>query len=818
MSIDMSQFYQVFFEEAGENLAAMEGLLLELDVQAPDLETLNAIFRAAHSIKGGAGTFGFSDMAAVTHVLETLLDRLRKQELAPTVEMVDAFLQAGDVLKSQLQAHQEGEEYEDARVAEVCEHLERLARSDEGGGEAQVSPADATQPASPDTPTHWRLAFAPASIGQGTPGERQALFDALGELGRIQDLGDGESERCLWQLTSTAGRGAIEEILAFVCEPGQIQIDTVEPPASGFQLPAGEPVAGGRPLEADETAYGFFTDAPGLQGEAAPDSAASAPEPDQDALGYGFFEGAPGTEHGSKEDDDTPDATPDQPQEADFQAEAEIQESNGYGFFRNAPGSEAALDQERPGYGLFGGSPGMERVASVARQERLDDELGFGLFNPAPGSPESRAENDEASASIPMDASSAKSTAGRESRAASGNAAKRPATTDSSIRVSVEKVDQLINLVGELVITHAMLADSAAGLDPVVHERIMGGLSNLERNSRDLQEAVMSIRMMPISFVFNRFPRVVRDTAASLGKKVTLKLVGEDTELDKGLIERMADPLNHLVRNSIDHGIERPEVRLAAGKPETGEIVLRASHRGGSVVVEVSDDGAGLNREKLLAKAAKQGIPMPDNPSDKDVWQLIFHAGFSTAERVTDISGRGVGMDVVRRNIEDMNGRVEVDSTAGRGTHITIRLPLTLAILDGLSVRMGEEMFILPLTVIQESIQPRAEQFKTVVGKGRVAQINDEYLPMVSLHDVFTSGRPAPDPLDGILVIVETNEGRAAVLVDELVAQHQVVIKSLETNYRKVEGVSGATIMGDGRVALILDVDALVRLSRRAGG
>ena len=607
-------------------------------------------------------------------------------------------------------------------------------------------------------------------------------------------------------MTSTAGRGAIEEILAFVCEPGQIQIDTVETPEASAETET-----------ETETAYGFFTDAPGLQGEASPDSAASAPEPDQDALGYGFFEGAPGTEQGAEERAEAPDATstPDRPQEADLQAEAEIQESDGYGFFRNAPGSEAALDQEHRGYGLFGGSPGMERVAAVAQQDRLDDELGFGLFNPAPGSPESRAD-DEASAATGA-AASTKSAPTRDSRAASGNAPKRPATTDSSIRVSVEKVDQLINLVGELVITHAMLADSAAGLDPVVHERIMAGLSNLERNSRDLQEAVMSIRMMPISFVFNRFPRVVRDTAASLGKKVTLKLVGEDTELDKGLIERMADPLNHLVRNSIDHGIERPEARLAAGKPETGEIVLRASHRGGSVVVEVSDDGGGLNREKLLAKAAKQGIPMPDNAPDKDVWQLIFHAGFSTAERVTDISGRGVGMDVVRRNIEDMNGRVEVDSTAGRGTHITIRLPLTLAILDGLSVRMGEEMFILPLTVIQESIQPRAEQFKTVVGKGRVAQINDEYLPMVSLHDVFNSGQPEPDPLDGILVIVETNEGRAAVLVDELVAQHQVVIKSLETNYRKVEGVSGATIMGDGRVALILDVDALVRLSRRGG-
>jgi two-component system, chemotaxis family, sensor kinase CheA len=777
MTIDMSQFYQVFFEEAGENLATMESLLLELDVGAPDLETLNAIFRAAHSIKGGAGTFGFSDMAEVTHILETLLDRLRKQELAPTVEMVDAFLQAGDVLKSQLQAHQEGEEYEDPRVAEVCEHLERLAHSDEGGG--QEAPAPTEVEAQPSC-VNWRLAFATSSIGQGTAAERRALFEALGELGQIEDIGAGETDRCHWQLTSTAGRRAIEEILAFVCEPGQVELEVIETPSA----PA-EP----------ESAYGFFADAPGLNGESSLATVDLDQEPDQGELGYGFFEDAPRTEP----DDQDP-------------ATIQVQESDGYGFFRDAPGAEAVLDQEHQGFGLFGGSPGMEQVAAVTKQERLDDEHGYGLFNPAPGYPEPGTEGGERPAPA---GTSAKSAPERETR--TGNAPKRPATADSSIRVSVEKVDQLINLVGELVITHAMLAESASGLDPVVYERITAGLSNLERNSRDLQQAVMSIRMMPISFVFNRFPRVVRDTAASLGKKVTLKLIGEDTELDKGLIERMADPLNHLVRNSIDHGIERPEARLAAGKPDTGEIVLRASHRGGSVVVEVSDDGAGLNREKLLAKAAKQGIPMPDNPSDKDVWQLIFHAGFSTAERVTDISGRGVGMDVVRRNIEDMNGRVEVDSTAGRGTHITIRLPLTLAILDGLSVRMGREIFILPLTVIQESIQPRAEQFKTVVGKGRVAQINGEYLPLVTLHDVFSSGQPAPDPLDGILVIVETNEGRAAVLVDELVAQHQVVIKSLETNYRKVEGVSGATIMGDGRVAMILDVDALVRLNRRAG-
>ncbi|MTW20402.1 chemotaxis protein CheW [Allochromatium palmeri] len=789
MTIDMSQFYQVFFEEAGENLAAMESLLLELDVDAPDLETLNAIFRAAHSIKGGAGTFGFSDMAGMTHVLESLLDRLRKQELVPTVEMVDAFLQAGDVLKSQLQAHQEGEEYEDPRVAEVSEHLERLAHSDEVGPES-------APPVASDAPAavvSWRIMFAPTAIGQGTPAERQALHEALSELGTIEELAGADADHCVWQLATAAGPGAIEEILAFVCEPSQVRLE----PADSQSAP-----------ETDEEAYGFFVEVSGT-GDAPPAAEQSS---DQDDPGYGFFADAPGAENRSEDQDSLQAEDADQDQEP-----VQVQESTGYGFFLNAPGAETALDQEHEGFGLFGGSPGMERVGAVVKQERLDDEFGYGLFNPAPGFPEPRADDEaEPSARSTTAAPPANSTSERASRTGAA-ASKRPATADSSIRVSVEKVDQLINLVGELVITHAMLAESASGLDPVIYEHITGGLSNLERNSRDLQQAVMSIRMMPISFVFNRFPRVVRDTAASLGKKVTLKLVGEDTELDKGLIERMADPLNHLVRNSIDHGIEGPEARLAAGKPETGEIVLRASHRGGSVVVEVSDDGAGLNREKLLAKAAKQGIPMPDNASDKDVWQLIFHAGFSTAERVTDISGRGVGMDVVRRNIEDMNGRVEVDSSAGRGTHITIRLPLTLAILDGLSVRMGSEIFILPLTVIQESIQPCAEQFKTVVGKGRVAQINNEYLPLVSLHDAFSSGQPAPDPLDGILVIVETNEGRAAVLVDELVAQHQVVIKSLETNYRKVEGVSGATIMGDGRVALILDVDALVRLNRRTG-
>ncbi len=684
MSDDMSQFHQVFFEEAAEHLAEMEGLLLKLDVARPDLEMLNAIFRAAHSIKGGAGTFGFQDMAGVTHELETLLDRLRREELRPTVAMVDTFLDASDVLTRQLEGHREGVAFADAQIAEVCSRLEALAGAAADGAAA---------PAAPPL-RYWRVAFDPVQAGCADAGQRDALAASLEELGTLERVREDAGEGVLWRLCSAgADREAILNLFAFLCDPERIEVSVEAAANSGVPAPGG--------AEAEDPGFGFFVDAPGTEGLQEAGHAAPA-----EATGYGFFEPSPG-------------------------------------------------------------SPGQRATPPEAPAERT-------------------------------------------------SAPKRTGAAESSIRVSVEKVDQLINLVGELVITHAMLAESGAGLDPVQHERILGGLSNLERNSRDLQQAVMSIRMMPISFVFNRFPRLVRDTAAAMHKQVRLTLVGEDTELDKGLIERLADPLNHLVRNSIDHGIERPEQRRAAGKLETGEITLRASHQGGSVVIEVSDDGAGLDRERLLAKAAQRGLALPENPSDREVWSLIFAAGFSTAEQVTDISGRGVGMDVVRRNIEAMNGRVEIDSAPGQGTRILIRLPLTLAILDGMSVRLGTELYILPVTAIRESIQPRPEQFKHVAGKGRVLQVGSEYLPLIVLRDVFGLGRGSPESDQGIVVIVDTGDGRAALRVDELVAQHQVVIKSLETNYRKVDGVSGATIMGDGRVALILDVDELLRLNQAA--
>ena len=388
-----------------------------------------------------------------------------------------------------------------------------------------------------------------------------------------------------------------------------------------------------------------------------------------------------------------------------------------------------------------------------------------------------------------------------------------PSFESSSIRVSVEKVDQIINLVGELVITQAMLAQTAASGDSRLQERLTLSLAQLDRNTRDLQEAAMSIRMMPISTVFNRFPRVVRDLAARLGKQVELRLVGETTELDKGLIEKISDPLTHLVRNSLDHGIETPAERVASGKSAMGLVTLMASHQGGNIVIEVRDDGRGLDRERILAKARERGIAVPENPHDEEVWALIFEPGFSTAAAVTDVSGRGVGMDVVRSNIVSLGGRVEIHSEAGRGTCMTVRLPLTLAILDGMSVSCADEVFILPLNSIVESLRPAPDAVKTIAGRGRVVQIRGEYLPVVALADMMGLQARVSAESDGILVVVETGQRRMALFVDALLGQHQVVIKSLERNFRKVSGVSGATIMGDGRVALILDASGLARMA-----
>jgi two-component system chemotaxis sensor kinase CheA len=472
--------------------------------------------------------------------------------------------------------------------------------------------------------------------------------------------------------------------------------------------------------------------------------------------------------------------------------------------------SDAQQSEEELGYGFFEPLDGPKHLP--------EDNLGYGFFEPLESMfpPETNLkEPNTSNAKLSLENSSNQSSAIEKKQLVKKESEKSSNAQESStIRVGIEKVDQIINLIGELVITQAMLEQRTQDLDPITNERLLSSVAHLMRNTRDLQEAVMSIRMMPMDYVFSRFPRMVRDLAAKLGKKVEFVTYGASTELDKGLIERIVDPLTHLVRNSIDHGIEMPSNRSRAGKSETGKLSLSAVHQGGNIVIEVSDDGGGLHREKILEKARQNGLPVSDAMPDSDVWQLIFAPGFSTAEVVTDVSGRGVGMDVVKRNITAMGGGIDIRSAKGFGTTITISLPLTLAILDGMSIRVGTEIYILPLGFVMESLQPSAQDIKDISGKGRVIKVRDEYLPLIPIYECFNIEPKFTNPEEGIAVIVEVDGKRAALFVDDLVGQQQVVVKNIESNYRKVPGISGATILGDGGVSLILDVTALLRSAR----
>ncbi|WP_019612918.1 chemotaxis protein CheW [Psychromonas ossibalaenae] len=699
MSIDMKQFYAVFFEEVSEHLANMESLLLAIDIESPSLDDLNAVFRAAHSIKGGAGIFAFDDMTEVTHILETLLDKLRKQETVLTSEMIDAFLQAGDLLAEMKEAHQEDGEVDSAKVKALCKSLESL--SAESGASSQSAESNAVP----------EIVDRQITFLTGEKEDIACLLRELAEFGELSYSSEMQDDSKKWSVTLTKASVSDDELtdcITFFTEPGSIIITRLE--------------------AKEETAFGLFTE----------ESAHALIENDS----FGFFDELPVKNSGA-ESETLPVPHLSSVSEA-ATADDPSKETEAYGFFSD----ETKKTEIKP--------------------------LPETSLKKAPKSTQSSSES------------------------------------SSSIRVNTEKVDQLINQVGELVITQAMLTQISALLDPSEHEILLNRLTQLERNTRDLQESVMSIRMMPISFVFARFPRVVRDLSGKLHKKINLKMIGDETELDKGLVEKLADPLTHLIRNSIDHGIEMPEKRLAEGKEEAGTISLFAFYQGGNVVINVSDDGAGLNREKILAKAVERGLNVSDSMTDNEVFQLIFSAGFSTAEKVTDVSGRGVGMDVVKRNIIEMGGQVEIHSDLGLGSTISIRLPLTLAILDGMSIAVGDHIYIIPLTFISESLQPQPENIKTINGKGTVVKVRGEYISLLALHQLFNIETQVHQPSDGILVLLESNNKKTALLVDRLVGQQQVVLKSLETNFHAVPYISGATIMGDGRVALILDAVGLI--------
>ncbi len=666
--IDLSQFFEIFFEEAYENLASYESLLLETDPDQPDDEALNAIFRAAHSIKGGAATFGFVDVAELTHELETLLDLARKHELQLTTEMIDCLLASGDALKAQLKRHQAGGTGEPTPIAHLVSNLRRLASGPKGAVTATKPSANAP--------------VAPSS--------------------------------------TVAGNAVAERTITI----------RVGPLPNGFEV---------------QSLLDLFGEIPGMG------SATFAPSDDPKSNEF-----------------------------RDLRVVTSSTNSDLIDLFT------FYIDRDKVTI--------MEDIPAAAAPV----DLGFGLFEdlPPPSTP-------PVAVPAPAVAEVPASVSAKPEKA-------QAASESTTLRVSVEKIDQLINLVGELVITQAMLAQKAQALDPNLHNGVVAGLTDLERNTRDLQDSVMGIRMIPMSFVFNRFPRMLRDLAGKLGKKIELKTSGEATELDKGLIEKITDPLTHLVRNSVDHGIESPADRVAAGKPANGTITLTARHQGGSIVIEVRDDGRGLDREKILRKAAERGIAVSDRMTDQEVWQLIFAPGFSTADVVTDVSGRGVGMDVVKRNITSLGGTVELDSSLGLGTRVSVRLPLTLAIMDGMSVGVGGEVYILPLASVVETFQADQSKIKSLADQGKVVQVREEYLPVRNLARVFEVPNPGMELERSIMVIVEAEGRRSALVVDELIGQHQVVVKNLEANYRKVDGISGATIMGDGRVGLILDIGYLV--------
>jgi len=672
MTFDMKQFLLTFFEESFEGLDVMESALLNLDVGAADAETINTIFRAAHSIKGGSATFGLSQVSVFTHSVETLLDEMRNGKRAVTRDNVDLLLKSVDCMREMLQAARDGGQFNADKAAAITTELEIVLGKIPGAR----SPSVAKSQDNTATGHGWKISLVPHADMLKTGNDPIRMFRELQGLGKLEVKLDATKLPALVDLVPEDIFISWDIVLRGDATLAQVKevFDWVEGDCELNIVPLGV-------VATTELAQ--------------QDSAASAP---------GTLTAVP---------------KPDDRRHAD------------------------------------------DRRASPERR------------GPA-------------------------------------------ATADAgSIRVAIDKIDALINMVGELVITQSMLHQLGTEFDMSRLAKLQEGLGQLERNTRELQESVMRIRMLPISFAFNRFPRMVHDLSQKLNKKVELKMSGEQTELDKTVMEKIGDPLVHLVRNSIDHGVETPAARRAAGKADVGTVHLNAFHQGGNIVIEISDDGAGIDKHRIRKKGIERGLlAETDVVSDERIYELIFEPGFSTAEIVSDVSGRGVGMDVVRRNIKDLGGTVDIRTELGVGTTFTIRLPLTLAILDGQLVRVGKETYILPLTSIVESLQIKRDSVNIIAGRSEVYRLRDEYLPIVRLYRLFGQN-PDSEQLEGaLLVIVEGDGKRIGLLVDDLLNQQQVVIKSLESNFAKVTGISGATILGDGRVALIMDVAGLIKSSK----
>ncbi len=702
--IDMSQFHDVFFEEAAENLEVLERGLLDLEPSdAVDLELVNTIFRAAHTIKGGAGSFGFSAVSEFTHTMETLLDEVRAGQRAVTSELVECLLEAQDGLGELLRCAREDREPETASLAVVVDQMQTLLQSDSAAPDGATDNEAVTQVDAEIS--GWRIGFIPLPHLMHTGNDPVRIFQELAELGELRvqaDLSQLPAWEALtpddchlrWQLElrGEVERATLDDIFLWI--EGDVQL-SIEPLSA---VDAGEIV----PALADR--------------------------------------------------------------------EPPLSESQ--------PGIETAEPEPRP-------------ATSLLKEQAVTGDVIVERRK----APDRREE------------------AGRR---------KSDAADQASIRVSIPKIDKVINQVGELITTQSMLSNLQKRLDPndpdsfrAICDHLEEAVDQFERHTRELQEHVMSMRMLPISFVFSRFGRTLHDLCRKLDKKVELHLVGEHTELDKTVIEKIADPMMHLIRNSMDHGFESGAERLQSGKPETGTLLLNAYHKGGSIFIEICDDGRGLDRDKLLAKALEKGL-LDENQAaemnDDDVYQLIMLPGFSTAAVVSDVSGRGVGMDVVRSNIDELKGEIQIRSEKGIGTTITIRLPLTLAIMDGQLVNVGSETYVVPVVSIVESVQVTPEMVRTVGGRGELLNYRDDYLPVLRLGQLFDCPGGKDQLDEGVVVILDVDGKRLGIFVDSIYGQQQVAVKSMEVNYQRVAGIMGATILGDGCVALILDPPGLSRM------
>ncbi|GAC1613185.1 MAG: chemotaxis protein CheA [Novosphingobium sp.] len=691
----------IFFVDCEESLAAAEAGLAACRAGTQDTDTVNAVFRAVHSIKGGAGAFGFEALQAYTHTFETLLSDVRDGTVPISEPLIELLLRALDTLSDHVTVVREGGDAPDD-AALIAAMTAALA---ENGGAVS---AEAPVPVATEI-----VADAPASSGdEGDPFDLDALLDSI------------------------AGESATAQAPGWLVH---------------LRPHAGAMVNGGEPLL-------LLRELAELGGHCVACDVSAVPPLDEIDPRQGYL---------------------------------------GWTFAIPADRTESAV---RDVFDFVGDDCGIDIGGEVIPP------LQIAPAKPAAAAPAPvagiAAATGPAPAAIPVPAGPV------AAKAATAPAAAAPAAAGQSIRIDLIKLDRLIDTVGELVIAQAMLAQRLGGSGMAATEE----LALLEGLTRDIQESAMAIRAQPIGSVFSRVPRILRELASSTGKQIRLELSGEATELDKTVIERLGEPLTHLIRNAVDHGIEDPAERMAAGKPAEGTLRLSAEHRSGRILIRISDDGRGIDRARVMAKAIEKGLVAPDaQMSGEDIDNLIFAAGFSTAAVVSSISGRGVGMDVVRQNVKELGGRITIESEGGKGTTFTLTLPLTLAISDGMVVNVGDQTLVVPLAHVVESLRPDAGEVQGLGASRQMINMRGRFIPVLSIHHAIGAGGPACAPEQGVLIVVDTESaGQAALLVDAICDQRQVVIKSLDTHYRAVEGVAGATILGDGRVALILDVDDLV--------